>query len=122
MKVPRSPIAAGALILWVVAAPSAPAPANRSLLQEEMAVAETGAVVGTIRFEGDPPKRRKVRVDEDPDCGDMHPKNDVLSEDVVVGQGDDGSVTLANVFVYVKKGLTRTYEPPKDPALLDQVG
>jgi plastocyanin len=57
-------------------------------------------VTGTVRFTGDAPKRRKVDMGSDPACQALHTEP-VRTEAALVS--DDGG--LANVFVWVRKGL-----------------
>src|SRR5262249_56872250 len=70
-------------------------------------------VSGTVKFEGTAPKSATIDMSQDPNC-----KGSNKAENVVVGDGH-----LANVFVYVKEGLSnRTFEAPKDVVTLDQSG
>ncbi|HLK35031.1 MAG TPA: carboxypeptidase regulatory-like domain-containing protein [Terriglobales bacterium] len=72
-----------------------------------------GSVQGTIKFDGVAPKPVKIDMSQDPAC-----KGANTSEDLVVDSGN-----LANVFVYVKDGLDNySFEPPKDPAKINQEG
>jgi hypothetical protein len=59
----------------------------------------------------------KIAMDADPVCASLHP--DVVHTQKIV---HDGSGNLANVFVYVKEGLTGSYPAPSSSHLLDQVG
>ena len=63
------------------------------------------------------PAAEKFKMSADAYCAKLHP-GDVKKEDVVVG-ADKG---LANVFVYVKSGISGTYPPPAAPAVIDQSG
>ena len=74
----------------------------------------TAAVIrGTVKFDGIPPKPREIDMSQDPAC-----KGSNQAETIVVENG-----ALANVFVYMKAGLgNRTFEIPKEPALLEQRG
>jgi hypothetical protein len=81
--------------------------------------ADSASVAGKVFFEGGAPKAKKIKMDADPKCAELHADAPVTSQEVVVN--DNG--TLRNVFVYVKSGLAgRAYEPPKEPVLLDQHG
>ena len=64
---------------------------------------------------GDPDT--EVKMDADPVCASLH--GDAIHTEKVV-HDDDGN--LANVFVYVKEGLTGDYPIPSDAHVLDQVG
>ncbi|MFP6663221.1 MAG: hypothetical protein VCC00_03355, partial [Deltaproteobacteria bacterium] len=77
-----------------------------------------GKVEGTITFEGTPPKRKKLRMDADPQCAKQHSET-VRSEEVIV----DENGGLANVFIYVKTGLEgQEFEAPTEPATINQKG
>src|SRR5512140_426447 len=74
----------------------------------------TGAVKGTVIFEGEAPERLKLRRDTDPLCA----KVDRLSEDIIVTKGK-----LKDVLVRVKNGSLPAAKPPAAPAapaLIDQ--
>jgi len=85
----------------------------------------TGAVTGTVIFDGEPPEREMLRRDTDPICA----KVNKLSEDVIVTQGK-----LKDVLVRVKNGslpapraattaspaLPPALPPTLPPALIDQ--
>jgi len=79
---------------------------------------ESGIVKGKALFQGEAPRRRKVDMGSDPACHGLHtePPRD---ESIIVGEKGE----LANVFVWVSKGLEgKKFEPPKEPAVLDQKG
>jgi plastocyanin len=80
--------------------------------------ADSASISGKIAFDGTPPKRKKINTDADPKCAEMHADSPLLSEEVVVNP--DG--TLRNVFVYIKSGLTKTYDKPTTPVELHQTG
>lgn len=74
---------------------------------------------GKINFDGEAPKAKRIKVDADPVCAEMHEDEPLTSQEVVVN--DNG--TLRWVFVYVKSGLEgKTFDPPKEPVELDQEG
>ena len=90
--------------------------------------AEGGAsVVGVIKFDGPRPERNPIPmiatikrndVGSPDECSKLH-ATPVLDETAIVSE--DGE--LANVFVYVKKGLEKKdYPMPKEPALINQKG
>lgn len=64
---------------------------------------------------GDPDS--EIEMDADPVCASLHGEA-VHSEKVV----HDGAGNLANVFVYVKEGITGSFQPPSESHVLDQVG
>jgi plastocyanin len=83
----------------------------------QAAAATAGAVTGKIKFEGNAPAPRPVRMGSDPLCAKVGAG--VNSEILLVGPGNG----LQNVFVYVKDGLgTRKFPAPKTPVVLDQKG
>ncbi|HEY6339442.1 MAG TPA: carboxypeptidase regulatory-like domain-containing protein [Candidatus Sulfotelmatobacter sp.] len=97
------------------------APASSSAAEQPAAApaatpidpATVATLSGTVKFNGAAPKQAKIDMSQDPACKGV---ND--AENIVVDNGD-----LANVFVYVKDGLgNRTFDVPKDPAVLDQQG
>ncbi len=76
-------------------------------------------VKGKAVFKGTAPKLKAISMDADPDCAAKHKSGPVLPEAVVIKA--DGS--LANVFVYVSKGLEgKTFPAPAAPVVLDQDG
>lgn len=79
---------------------------------------DTGATItGKVTFEGDAPKRGKVKMDAEPYCNDKHADKEVLKEDVIVNENK----TLKNVVVYVDK-VAGKFEAPKEPVTLNQEG
>ena len=80
--------------------------------------ADSASISGKIAFDGTPPKAKRIKTDADPKCSEMHADSPLMSEEVVVNP--DG--TLKNVFVYIKSGLTKTYEAPKTPVEVEQTG
>jgi plastocyanin len=89
------------------------------LLSSRASSADTpSSVKGTVKFEGVAPKPSRIDMSQDPICAKLH-STPVMTEDVVVG-GDGG---LANVVIYVSDGLTsHTFQPPSQPAVLEQKG
>src|ERR1019366_3510036 len=76
------------------------------------------SVKGTVKFEGTAPKPARIDMSQDPLCAKAHP-TPATTEEVVVGT--DGG--LANVVVYVSEGLaTHDFQPPQQPAVLEQKG
>ncbi len=76
------------------------------------------ALIGTVKYEGELPKRKEIKMGADPVCLTKH-KDTVFTSSVEVGE-DNG---LANVFVHVVNGLPKKkYDPPAEPAVLDQKG
>jgi plastocyanin len=83
-----------------------------------LAAESGGSLTGTVKFTGTAPKPTKIDMSFDPNCAKAHP-TPAVTEEVVTGA--DGG--LANVVVYVADGLgTQTFEPPTQPAVLEQKG
>ncbi len=77
--------------------------------------AGTGAIAGVINYtNGDPDA--SIDMDADPVCVGLHEEG-AESQTIV---GDEGK--LANVFVYIKSGLSGNYPPSGEKAVLDQQG
>lgn len=73
---------------------------------------------GKVTLSGPAPKSRTINMATDPVCSKAHP-GPTTSEDVVIGADN----ALANVLVYVSEGLAgRTFEPPQQPAVIEQRG
>lgn len=92
---------------------------SMTLLSALLTQAWAGEVTGTIKWEGRAPKMKSLKMDADPVCMAQHEGEPALSEVLVLGEGN----TLANIFVRVIGGLPdKKYDPPKEPAVLDQKG
>jgi plastocyanin len=76
----------------------------------------TGSISGKITFDGTTPAPEKVKLSADPKCQGMHPQG-LQKQSVRVSNGG-----LADVFVWVKSGISGTYPAPSDAVLLDQKG
>jgi hypothetical protein len=77
-----------------------------------------GTLSGKVLFKGKRPARKKIDMDEDPQCEALH-KSPVYDESEIVNRNG----TLANVFIYVKSGLEgKAFEPPSAPVTIDQHG
>ena len=78
-------------------------------------VAGSGAISGVINYSnGDPDTA--IKMDADPVCLGLHTEP-VETETIVADAGK-----LANVFVYVKEGVSGSYSPPDEAQLLNQEG
>jgi len=73
---------------------------------------------GIVRFEGERPKRRAIRIGGDAVCTKAHAAAPIMPP----GTRINADNTLPEVFVYVSKGISGTYAAPAEPAVLDQVG
>ena len=89
-----------------------------SALVLPQAALAAGKVEGKVTLDGEAPKRKKLRMDADPQCAKQHTAP-VLSEEVIT----DGNGGLANVFVFVKSGLEgQKFESPTEPVEINQQG
>ena len=86
--------------LWLLEAQAAPPDANAA------------SISGTVKLDGTPPRPSKIDMSQDPLC------KGVNTVETYVDEGGN----LANVFVYVKDGLSGTFEPPKEAVTIDQQG
>jgi len=78
-----------------------------------------GSLTGSVKFKGTLLPASRIDMSSDPTCQKAH-SSPVTTEDYVVGQ--NGS--LANVVVYVADGLAAgsTFDPPSQPAVIEQKG
>jgi hypothetical protein len=97
--------------------PQAAAPESAAdATQTAAAPAGGGKITGKAMYSnGDPDS--EIAMDADPVCASLHP--DAVHTEKIV-HDDNGN--LANVFVYVKEGLTGSYPAPSSSHLLDQAG
>ncbi len=80
--------------------------------------ATAGVLKGTIRFQGRKPARKAIDKSGDPACVEAH-HGKAYDESLVV----NANGTLANVFIYVKRGLEgKKFEVPAAPVTIDQRG
>src|SRR5262249_27406496 len=81
--------------------------------------ATAGTITGKISFTGEKPVAKKIDVDEEQQCAQMHKGSPLFDQSGVVNKNGK----LANVFVDVKEGLEgKTFEPPAEPVVIDQKG
>ena len=83
---------------------------------------DNGVIRGKVIFKGDPAahKRQVLDTSKDPACKKAKAK--IGSEGTILNKKTD-PITLRNVLVSVSDGLgDRTYAPPAQPVVLDQVG
>lgn len=77
-----------------------------------------GSISGTIRYTGKKPHPATIDMSEDPACIQAH-RGKPVDESLLVSPGG----ALANVFVYIKKGLEgKSFEVPSAPVTIDQNG
>jgi len=72
-------------------------------------------ITGKVKLSGTPPP--EVPIPLDANCTKVQPKA-ITTRHYIVGQ-DSG---LGNVFVWIKEGVGKKYDPPTTAAVLDQVG
>ena len=116
-------IGAAVIALAILLAPLAAQEAEKKRLPNEGGLAQEGGVVsGVVKFKGRKPARRPNEgMLGHPFCKEACAGKAPPEEKWVFGKNGDDD-TLANVLVYVSKGLEeKTFEPPKEPVLLDQV-
>lgn len=78
----------------------------------------SASIRGTVRFEGEAPPERPVKMDADPGCAKKH-STPPPSEALVLGENNG----MSHVLVRVSGGLPGgSYPPPSEAAVLDQDG
>ena len=116
-----------ALALVLVAAPARAAePVKTTAVQNIGGIADAkdaGTITGIVLFKGDKPEARPiVDIAGNAYCQEQHKVKLPVRDTFVFGK-NQGNDTLANVLVYVSAGLeSKEFDPPKTPAVLDQVG
>lgn len=81
-------------------------------------IAEAATITGTVVYEGKPPRMRPLPIDADRNCADLHENAPLMTEWLLLGEGQ----TVANVFVQVISGLPKgkSYPVPETPAEFTQ--
>jgi|TARA_Y100000814_G_scaffold286077_1_gene254730 plastocyanin len=77
---------------------------------------DAGTLKGHVKYDGKPPKKKRLRMDADPVCGSSH-SGPVYSENFKMAK--DGS--MAEALVYLKD-VSYDGGVPSEPAVLDQKG
>lgn len=99
-------------------APKEEAPVAAATPPTPIDPSQVATITGKVTYEGAAPKAKRIFMDADQVCSKQH-SSPVFVEEVKVGAGGG----LQNVFVWVKDGLgNRSFEVPKEPAMLDQRG
>lgn len=80
------------------------------------AVVDPATINGVINLAGEPAANEPIDMSEEPTCADKHATPP--TQQTVVAQ--DGK--LANVFVYVKEGVTGTFDAPSEAVEINQDG
>src|SRR5215468_9461662 len=80
-----------------------------------------GNLSGVVKFRGEKPERKPIlEIASNAFCKEACAGQTNLSERFVFGKNGTDDV-LANVLVYVSKGLEgRKFDPPKEPVVIDQ--
>lgn len=78
-------------------------------------------ISGSAIYDGERPRRKRVRLTGDQKCVELHTENGKVKapgrEDLIVSK----SLEIQNVFVYLKE-VEGDFDPPEAPAVLDQKG
>lgn len=99
-------------------APETAKPAAAAPVYFKVDPGTAGTLKGTIKYHGRKPTRKAIDMSGDPACVEAH-HGKAYDESLVVNSNG----TLANVFVYVKRGLEgKTFEVPAAPVTIDQRG
>ena len=106
-----------ATVLVMVAAVSVPV---STFISGPSAIAEAATITGTVVYEGRPPRMRPISVEGDLKCADLHKDAPLMTEWLLLGEGQ----TVANVLVQVVSGLPegKSYPIPEAPADFTQKG
>lgn len=90
-------------------------PASEQAAEPSAPAGPTGSIAGTVTYQnGDPDTQ--ISMDADPVCVSLHP-DPVQTQKIAASDGN-----LANVFVYVKEGVSGSHPTPSESKLLDQKG
>ena len=79
--------------------------------------AMAGSVTGTVKFDGQAPTFKEIKMDADPICSAQH-KDPVFPQTLALGEGN----TMGNVFVFIKNAPKGDYKAPADTVVVDQKG
>ena len=107
------------ILLTTFAACLAAEGALRANSAADAAAPSTATVKGTVKVAGAIPKPSHIDMSADPKCVQARPGGGMTQEIEADAKGD-----LQNVIVYVSQGLPADlkFEPPKEPAEIDQKG
>ncbi len=115
-------VAVASTALWFTLGSTRNGGSNLESQRARKVLASAGATIkGIVKFEGTVPKPRLIRMKQDRNCEGIHKGKPIVSEEFVVNKNG----TLKWVLVYVKSkldGRFGSFEPPKEPAVLDQQG
>ncbi len=78
----------------------------------------SSSITGTVKYDGDLPKFKEIKMDADPICSTHHDKP-VMPQTLVLGENN----VMANVFVHITRGFpNKKYDAPATPVIVDQKG
>ena len=81
-------------------------------------MASAATISGTVKYEGEVPKFKEIKMEADPICLTHH-TTPVYPQKLVLGEGN----VIGNVFVHVVSGYEKKqYPAPTEPVVLDQKG
>jgi len=81
------------------------------------AAAGSSTIAGMVMFEGTPTAATSIDMSDEPTCLEKYGDASPMTEEAVVADGH-----MANVFVYVKEGLSGEFGASSAPVVLDQNG
>lgn len=97
-----------------------PKPANQVAFPKDKAV---GQVSGRVLFEGKAPMRGVLDISSKAECTKLHGDSKTIPDEAVIVDDNGGTLTVRNVFVYVREGLENyKFDVPSEPVVLDQKG
>lgn len=106
--------------------PSKPAPPEET---DKPVAGGVGIIKGKVVFEGTPPPPQRISMAGNTQCVGVHKANKNLDKKGRPKVADPGLIvytkqgkTIPFVFVYIKEGIKKKYDPPDEPVVLDQVG
>ena len=100
------------------AATGSPGATPRAAATDVKPASGTAALVGVVRFNGDPPKRRPINFGPEKKCHEGHEGSPPMEETLVVSPDR----TIQWVTVRIAGKVPGTFAPPSKPAVLDQKG
>jgi plastocyanin len=112
------------LLLMPLFALAEDAPKPRPLNVGGIDAKDGGTITGVVRFKGTKPQPKPISdIAGNAFCKNCYKDGELPTQDSVVFGKNGQDDTLANVLVYVSKGLEgKSFEPPKEAVVLDQVG
>lgn len=94
------------------------APKAASSAAAAVKIDNPATIKGKVVFDGQGPKKRKIKMDADPNCVALHDE-EVFRKDVLIGPNGE----FANVFVFIRKGLEgKEFPVPGEKVSFDQIG